>query len=530
MKARPRLLALGLRGRIVGVVLLCTVGTLGVAAIALLGPLEHSLRGAAEKTLKPDLANAKVMSVFGGLHLSDVALANPFGNDPTQADAQRSKADEIVRLEYQGVTERMKLYQDEQTLETQIGAGAGDVSLRTDIDQTDTSEPVLVTPTGTLPVGEATDNDDPDTYYDASLALRDHRAPYYSFGTLAGHDVVRAAIPVNDAFVLAVRKPIDEIPGAVKAVRHAFLYAVLAGLVLSLLMGVPLAARLVRRLQHLRVSALKIADGGQPVEVPEDRVRDEVGDLGRSFAVMQRRLQHQEEARRAFVATASHELRTPLTSLEGMLELLDDDLKGGEPDLPDARSLLASARVQSRRLGRLAADLLDLSRIDAEVDLRSEPIELGELCRAVLAEFELGIRARGITAGFDESGGSIWALGDPGSVARILRILLDNAVRISPPGTEVTVSLTADPVPAMSVRDRGPGVEAAERELIFERFHRGRATGGDAGFGLGLAIGRELAERMGGELVLRPPDGAGAHFTLTLPAAHANEEEPALTT
>src|SRR5581483_1105090 len=152
---------------------------------------------------------------------------------------------------------------------------------------------------------------------------------------------------------------------------------------------------------------------------------------------------------------------------------------------------------------------------------RSEPIELSELSRAVIAEFDLGLQARGITTGLSEAAGPVWALGDPGSVARILRILLDNAVRISPPGTEVTVELAATPVPRMSVRDHGPGVEESERELIFQRFHRGRATGGDAGFGLGLAIGRELAERMGGALVLDPPGDGGARFTLTLPAAKA---------
>jgi signal transduction histidine kinase len=262
--------------------------------------------------------------------------------------------------------------------------------------------------------------------------------------------------------------------------------------------------------------------------VPEDRARDEVGDLARTFVIMQQRLRHQEEARRAFVATASHELRTPLTSLEGMLELLDDDLRSGDPDLDDARSLLERARAQSRRLGRLAADLLDLSRIDAEVKLRSEPVELGELCRAVLAEFEHGTRGRGISAALDDSDGPIWALGDPGSVARILRILLDNAVRVSPAGSEVTVELHGEPRPSLRVCDRGPGVPQTERELIFERFHRGRATAGDAGFGLGLAIGRELAERMSGELVLEPPNGLGATFTLTLPAARAPEEDPAL--
>ena len=179
---------------------------------------------------------------------------------------------------------------------------------------------------------------------------------------------------------------------------------------------------------------------------------------------MQRRLRQQEEARRAFVATASHELRTPLTSLDGMLELLDDDLHDPEPDLADARSLLDRARVQSRRLGRLAADLLDLSRIDAEVTLRSEPVELGELSRAVLAEFELGTSERGINSELDDEDGPVWALGDPGSVARIIRILLDNAVRVTPPG----------------LRDPGGGEGGRDDERASAIRARGAARGAQA--------------------------------------------------
>jgi signal transduction histidine kinase len=177
-------------------------------------------------------------------------------------------------------------------------------------------------------------------------------------------------------------------------------------------------------------------------------------------------------------------------------------------------------------LGRLAADLLDLSRIDAQVDLRSEPVELGELSRAVLAEFELGTGERGIITVLNDDGGPVWALGDPGSVARILRILLDNAVRLSPKGGEVAVELHNGDAASLSVCDQGPGVPRDERELIFERFKRGRQTAGQVGFGLGLAIGRELAVRMGGELVLEERDCPGARFTLRLPVAKAPEVHP----
>ena len=329
-----------------------------------------------------------------------------------------------------------------------------------------------------------------------------------------------------EQWVLAVRKPLDTLSDAVSTVRRAFLYAALAGLALTLLLGIPLSATIVRRLRRLRHAALQLAAEGPPVNVPADRRRDEVGDLGRAFAQMQHRLQQQEEARRAFVSTASHELRTPLASLDGMLELLDDDLRSGDPDLADARSLLDRARTQSRRLARLAADLLDLSRLDAQVQLRSEPVELGELSRAVLAEFELGTEERGIVSTLDDSAGQVWARGDPGGIARIVRILLDNAVRVSPQGGEIFVALRNGGQASVTVRDEGPGVVSEERELIFERFQRGRAASGTAGFGLGLAIGRELAERMGGELVLERTDRPGATFTLRLPVTKAQEEEP----
>jgi signal transduction histidine kinase len=284
----------------------------------------------------------------------------------------------------------------------------------------------------------------------------------------------------------------------------------LVAIILTLFIAIPLAGTLVRRLQRLRQAALQLAVGGNVDDFPADRARDEIGDLARSFSIMQRRLRQQEEARRAFVATASHELRTPLASLNGMLELLADDLQADDVDL------LTRARAQSRRLSRLAADLLDLSRIDADVALRSELLELGELGRAVLAEFELASASRGVNAVLEDESSPVWTLADPGSVARILRILLDNALRVAPRGSEVKVVVRASPQPTIIVSDRGPGVAPEERALIFERFKRGRETGGEAGFGLGLAIGRELAQRMGGELVIATTAEPGATFVLHL--------------
>jgi signal transduction histidine kinase len=539
VRGRPSRRALGLRGRILGVVLFTAVATLAVAALALLGPLEQSLKNAEKETLKKELVGSKATAPFTtkAFDPGEVAytlvppnLASAPGSgtggaaiSPGAAKVDNEKEERLYQL---GKTVKSALIAAESNIVSATGASEVALLGYADISGSG-ANPILVSPEGDL--------DKADQFDDVAIAFRTQRREY-TFGTIGDTEYVRAAIPFTTRgvdggprarWVLAVRKPLDTVSAAVATVRRAFLYAALAGLGLTLILGIPLSGTIVWRLRRLRVAALQLAAEGPPVQVPAGRARDEVGDLARAFDQMQQQLKHQEEARRAFVSTASHELRTPLASLDGMLELLDDDLRSGDPDLADARSLLERARTQSRRLARLAADLLDLSRLDAQVQqLRSEPVELGELSRAVLAEFELGTEERGIVSTLDDSAGQVWARGDPGSIARIVRILLDNAVRASPQGGEVTVELRNGENVSLTVHDEGPGVPPEERELIFERFQRGRLASGTAGFGLGLAIGRELADRMAGELVLERTDLPGATFTLRLPVARAQEEEP----
>ncbi len=492
--ARLRWTAFGLRGRIVGAVVVTAAISLGVAALVLLPRLENSLKNASLTTLSKQVQHSETRRELQAVSDIQYSLIPEAAAQPADSELAAKAADARTALSHALTSIRQQLGAETVALVGNIDAqGHGSVVAGGgDLGQTD----------------------------DVAQAYR-YAAKVFSPGVSANQQVVRAAIsmrPFNRLAdsVLVVRTSTDEVSQAADAVRSAFAIAALVAILLTLVLAIPLAAQLVRRLQRLRQAALQLAIGGNVADFPADRARDEVGDLARSFSIMQRRLRQQEEARRAFVATASHELRTPLASLDGMLELLADDLQAEDIDLDDAAALLGRARVQSRRLGRLAADLLDLSRIDADVRLRSEPIELSELGRAVLAEFELASANRGVTARLEDDGGAAWAMADPGSVARILRILLDNALRVAPRGSEVKVTVRSQPEPTLIVSDQGPGVALEERALIFERFKRGRETGGEAGFGLGLAIGRELAQRMGGSLVLADTDGPGATFTLRL--------------
>jgi signal transduction histidine kinase len=333
-------------------------------------------------------------------------------------------------------------------------------------------------------------------------------------------DKLRFAMPLYDendiAGVLVVERSLTEVSRAVRLVRNALFTAAAVGLAVAIGLGLALSSTLTRRLGRLRRAALRITEEGPDAPAPTDRGRDEVGDLARALGRMQEELRRQEAARRAFVSTASHELRTPLTMLQGTMELLDEDLRDGG-DLEDAQDQVESARRELRRLSVLATELLDLSRLDADVQLRSEPVELGEIVRAVAAEFSLRAAERDVDLDVVPTDGPCWARADPAACARVVRILIDNALRYAPAGRPIEIIATHDRGKVVvRVSDHGPGVPVAERQHIFERFHRGTATSAESGFGLGLAIGRELAERMGGTLALA--DAAhGACFVLTLP-------------
>jgi len=327
--------------------------------------------------------------------------------------------------------------------------------------------------------------------------------------------------------VLVVERRLTEVTTAVDQVRNALLAAGAVGLLVAIALAVALSSTLLRRLGRLRTAAVRISQEGiADAPLQHDSGRDEVGDLARAFGRMQEELRRQEQARRSFVATASHELRTPLTMLQGTMELLEEDLADDRLDIADAQAQVARARRELLRLSSLAGELLDLSRLDASVPLRSEPVELGELARAVAAEFALRADERDVDLEVVPPREPCWSRGDPDAVARVVRILLDNALRYGPRGEPIGVTIGCGERHAyVEVADRGPGVHPAEREQIFERFQRGRSASTAAGFGLGLAIGRELAERMGGTLALAGEEGqTGTRFRLALPVAEPGPE------
>ncbi|HEX8074331.1 MAG TPA: ATP-binding protein [Thermoleophilaceae bacterium] len=298
----------------------------------------------------------------------------------------------------------------------------------------------------------------------------------------------------------------------VRLVRTRLLEASAVALLIALVSGFFVARALALRVSRLERAARAVAAGREVRPLPVDS-SDELGRLTRTFNEMQAQLARVDRARKEFIANASHELRTPIFSLGGFVELLQDE----QLDTATRDEFLGLMRQQVDRLQKLAVDLLDLSRLDAgSLELHSEEVDLGELAHAVAEEFKPAVAQHGTALELHVPDEHVAARCDRERVAQIMRILLDNALRHTPRGTTVTVSARSENGAAeFAVADSGPGIDAAARAQLFERFYTADAASGS---GLGLAIARELAERMEGRIELLSRPGRTV-FTLELPAS-----------
>jgi signal transduction histidine kinase len=326
-----------------------------------------------------------------------------------------------------------------------------------------------------------------------------------------GEEFAEAAFPLDEDEVVLVSAPLDDVLSNVNLVKRSLLIAGGVSLAISWLVGYLIAWFFTRRIRRLETAAERLAGGDFETPI-RDSGRDEVGQLADAFDSMRTRLAVLDRARGEFIANASHELRTPLFSLGGFVELLgDEDM---DPDV--RRDFLAEMRDQIDRLTRLATDLLDLSRLDAgRLEVEIAPFDLCAVARQVVDEFravaEAGSRELGLDGDED-----LYALGDDVRVQQIARAFVENAIRHTPDGTPVSVSVEGrDGSAVLEVVDAGPGIPEEDQEHLFQRFYR--AAGGKAsGSGLGLAIAAELASRMDATIEVASVPGRTV-FTLKLP-------------
>lgn len=363
-----------------------------------------------------------------------------------------------------------------------------------------------------------------DSESDPEAVQRDYRPAAGAAGSgsirsgvaaVGGQRIGETAVPVpaqvDPVWVVVFSTPLGEVEDNVALISRQILIAGGIALTAALLAAWFAAGAHSRRLRRLEAAADEVAGGNFRVPIPIDST-DEVGQLARTFDSMQGRLAQLDSARREFIANASHELRTPVASLGGFLELLTEE----DPDPASREEFLRTMRGQVDRLTKLTTDLLDLSKLDADaLQLHSGPVDLAAVASDVVAEFTPQLtRSASVLRVVPQRGSKPLARGDLGRVMQIMRILIDNALKHTEEGTNISIdtSMSADSA-MISVSDDGPGIAVANRDRIFDRFQTADPAGGT---GLGLAISRELARRMGGELSLSSRRGQ-TRFTLSLP-------------
>ncbi|GAA3632396.1 two-component system sensor histidine kinase MprB [Lentzea atacamensis] len=288
-----------------------------------------------------------------------------------------------------------------------------------------------------------------------------------------------------------------------------------AGVLLAAIAGTAVARTGLRPVQRLTEATERVANTGDltPIPVSGD---DELARLTHSFNAMLGAVAESQERQRRLVADAGHELRTPLTSMRTNLELL---LASERPDSPtlseeDKREIQSDVRAQLDELTTLIGDLVELAREDAPQVIH-EPVDLVEVIERAMDR----ARRRASNVTFDVQLQPWTLLGDSSALERAVLNLLDNAVKFSPSGSAVRLTLrqVGDGSAVVEVADAGPGIADADLPHVFERFYRSSEARTLPGSGLGLAIVKQVAQRHGGTAMAgRAPEG-GALFTLRLP-------------
>ena len=251
--------------------------------------------------------------------------------------------------------------------------------------------------------------------------------------------------------------------------------------------------------------------------LPEEQAPEEVRPLIRAMNELLGRLSQALEAQQRFIADAAHQLRTPVAGIKTQMELVLRQSPSGA-----AQAALKQLQNATEQATRLVNQLLSLARAEpgASRSQNAEPLDLARLARDTTTEWVPRALARNIDLGFDSPLAAARVEGDPFMLREMLNNLLDNAVRYTQPGGQVTVRV----VPrqrgvVLSVEDNGPGIPDTERERAFERFHRVLGTGAE-GCGLGLAIVREIALSHGAETSLSSgANGSGTVARVAFPLA-----------
>jgi two-component system sensor histidine kinase MprB len=331
------------------------------------------------------------------------------------------------------------------------------------------------------------------------VARGDRSQARYDATVLDAHVRV-LAIGRGDGQAMLLARTLEGVDDALARLARILTVAGLLGTVGAGAAGYLFAGRSLRPVEELTRAAEHVAATQElDAHIAVDR-SDELGRLATSFEQMLRALETSRRQQQQLVDDASHELRTPLTSLRTNVELLR---RVGDLDLPpeQRQAVLDDVLAELDELTSLVTELVDLAA-DQRTEAPAMPVDLGFIAEAVVERHR---RRTDAPIRLVVEGGDVVA-GDPALIERAVSNLVDNAVKWSPPGEPIDVEVRASRV---TVRDRGPGIDPADRERAFDRFWRAESARGQPGSGLGLSIVRKVVDAHGGRACLLDPADGG---------------------
>ncbi len=336
--------------------------------------------------------------------------------------------------------------------------------------------------------------------------------------------VRRVRIPPADTpYIILASQPLEAVEDELESLREILYFATPAALLLAGLGGWFLARQGFAPIAAMARSARRIGAGNLERQLPVANPRDELGQLATTFNELLARLNAAFVQQRRFMADASHELRTPLSVMSTAAGVT---LKKEHREEEEYREALQMMAEQTRRLSRIVQDMFILARADAgQYPLRKRALYLNDLLDDIARTGELLAADKNVTVELTNVTEAAFH-GDEDLLRQMMLNLLDNAIKFTPAGGVVRLSLTrrADEY-SLSVSDTGTGIPAEAQAHIFERFYRAdkaRSRGEDGGAGLGLAIARWIAQAHDGDLELAASAHNGTTFIARLPVAAPN--------
>ncbi|GHO53105.1 sensor histidine kinase [Ktedonobacter robiniae] len=323
--------------------------------------------------------------------------------------------------------------------------------------------------------------------------------------------------------ILQLQSSTTVIDSAVSSTRLLLFIAIAIGLLVAALLTLPLIRQALRPLTEIERASMRIASGDLTQRLSEPPTQDELGRLATAFNGMVIRLEHMFARQKQFVADVSHELRTPLTGLGGSLEMLLLEADNG--DAAAKRRLVLGMYNEVERMQRLVSDLLVLSRLDeGQVKLRKTHIDLCQLLTNVKEQADILAQGQHITLDLPKQSLSIE--GDSDQLRRVFLNLIENAIKFTPPGGDITLRALGKQCEGRSlacveITDTGLGIPASALPHIFDRFYRVDQarirTTAQSGSGLGLSIAQGLVQAHGGTITLTSTPNQGTTVTLQFP-------------